>query len=88
MKRLSFVVLGIAAPLFAQDVSGFLPDLPFTTAMRRDFQSRSGENRREDREYERGMSALDAHRWDRAIAAFQAVAERKGTDADAALYSR
>ena len=86
MKRISFAVLGIAAPLFAQDVSVSLPDLPFTSAMRRDFQSRSSEGRHEDREYERGMSALDAQRWDRAVAAFQSVAERKGTDADAALY--
>jgi len=86
MKKLSFAVLGIAAPLFAQDLSVSIPDLPFTTTMRRDFQSRSSENRREDRDYERGMSALDAHRWDRAIAAFEAVAQRKGSDADAALY--
>ena len=87
MKKLSFaVVLGIAAPLFAQDVSVWVPDSSWTSTMRRDFQSRSSDGRREDRDYERGMSALDARHWDRAIAAFQTVSERKGTDADAALY--
>ncbi len=84
MRKLGFVVLGIAAPLFAQDVSVWVPDSSF----RRDFQSRSrsSENRSEDRDYQRGLSALDSHRWDRAIDSFQTVAERKGTDADAALY--
>lgn len=86
MRKLGFAVLGIAAPLFAQDVSVWLPDSSWTSTMRRDFQSRSDAGRHEDRDYERGMSALDAHRWDRAVAAFQSVAERKGTDADAALY--
>src|SRR3954452_16616375 len=86
MRKLGFLVLGMAAPLFAQDLSVWMPDSSSTSAWRRDFQARSGGNRSEDREYQRGLSALDAHRWDRAIAAFQSVAERKGSDADAALY--
>jgi HEAT repeat protein len=86
MRKLSFAVLGIAAPLLAQDVGLWVSDSAWTGTMRRDFQARSSDGRPEDREYQRGMSALDARRWDRAIAAFQNVADRKGADADAALY--
>lgn len=86
MRKLGFLVLGIAAPLFGQDVSIWTPDSSAASTWRRDFQARSGGNRSEDHDYQRGLSALDAHRWDRAIASFEAVADRKGTDADAALY--
>src|SRR3954452_15414081 len=86
MRKLGLVALGIAAPLFAQDISLWIPDSTWSSSLRRDFQSRSSETGREDRDYQRGLSHLDAHRWDRAIAAFQSVAERKGSDADAALY--
>src|SRR3982751_1958178 len=86
MRKLGLVALGIVAPLLAQDISLWVPDSPWNTSLRRDFQSRSGETGREDRDYQRGLSALDAHRWDRAIESFQAVADRKGSDADAALY--
>jgi HEAT repeat protein len=88
MRKSCFLVLGIAAPLFAQDVSVWVPDSPWTGSLRREFQSRSSETRHEDRDrdYQRGLSALDAHRWDRAIESFQVVADRKGNDADAAMY--
>jgi hypothetical protein len=86
MKKLGFLVLGMAVPLFAQDVTVLVPDSPWVGTMQRDFQSRAREGRSDDRDYQRGLSALDSHRWDRAIAAFQVVADRKGSDADAALY--
>ncbi|MFL6447027.1 MAG: HEAT repeat domain-containing protein [Bryobacteraceae bacterium] len=88
MRKSCFLVLAIAAPLLAQDVSISVPDSSWTSSLAREFQSRSSEGRHEDRdrEYQRGLSALDAHRWDRAIESFQAVADRKGSDADAALY--
>src|SRR3954463_2455574 len=88
MRKSCFLVLGMATPLFAQDVSVWVPDSSWTSSLGREFQSRSSESRHEDRDrdYQRGLSALDAHRWDRAIEFFQVVADRKGTDADAALY--
>src|SRR3954447_7628878 len=89
MRKCCFLVLGMAAPLLAQDVSFSVPDWSGVSSLRREFQSRSRDEKhdeRQDRDYQRGLSALDAHRWDRAIASFQTVVDRKGTDADAALY--
>ncbi len=37
-------------------------------------------------EYQKGLSALDSHDWDTAIAAFQEAASHKGSNAAAALY--
>jgi hypothetical protein len=89
MRKSCFLVLGMAAPLLAQDVSVSVPDWSGVSSLRREFQSRSRDEKhdeRQDRDYQRGLSALDAHRWDRAIESFQTVADRKGNDADAALY--
>lgn len=88
MMKICLVALGLCAPLLAQDVSVWVPDSASFGSLKREFQSRPSENRQEDRDrdYQRGLSALDAHRWDRAIESFQAVVERKGSDADAALY--
>lgn len=76
----------VAGSLYAQELHVFVPDAFGSGSLRSEFQSRSGASNREDRDYQRGMTALDARRWDRAIAAFETVADRKGTDADAALY--
>ncbi len=86
MKKTCLLALGLAAPLLAQDVRLQFPNWTSSNSLRRDFQSRSRDETREDRDYQRGLSALDSHRWDRAIESFQVVAERKGSDADAALY--
>ena len=86
MMRTYLLIFALASPVLAQDVSAFFYDQPSSTSWRRDFQSRSGTTGRDDRDYQRGLSALDSHRWDRAIASFQTVAEKKGSDADAALY--
>ena len=37
-------------------------------------------------DYQKGLSAIDAHEWDKAIAAFTESAAHKGADASAALY--
>ena len=42
----------------------------------------------EERMYRRGTEALDRREWDKAIEEFNAVVERKGSRADAALYWR
>lgn len=39
-----------------------------------------------DPDYQKGITALDAHDWDQAISRFDTVAARKGPGADAALY--
>ena len=44
------------------------------------------ERDREGSYYEQGQSALDAGRWDRAVASFDRVVELKGNKTDAALY--
>jgi HEAT repeat protein len=49
------------------------------------FQSARSVNR-DDPDYQKGLRELDAHHWDRAIAAFQASAARKAASTDAALY--
>lgn len=86
MKNSCFLALSISAVLYAQDIHVPAAGRPWSGSLIRDFQARSRGEGREDRDYQRGMSALDAHRWDRAVQAFESVAERKGTDADAALY--
>ena len=39
-----------------------------------------------DPDYQKGITALDAHDWDQAVSHFNTVVARKGTGADAALY--
>lgn len=48
------------------------------------FQAR--QTGRDDADYQKGLRALDARRWDEAIEDFDASADRKGSNADAALY--
>ncbi|HEY6989125.1 MAG TPA: HEAT repeat domain-containing protein [Bryobacteraceae bacterium] len=40
----------------------------------------------EDADYQKGVAALDSRQWDQAIAAFDASAGHKGSNADGALY--
>ena len=86
MTKTCLLALGLSAPLLAQDVGVGFPSWISPDSFTREFQSRSRDTRNEDRDYQRGLNALDSHRWDRAIESFQIVADRKGTDADAALY--
>src|SRR3954447_1766131 len=86
MIRRCILALALAGGSQAQDWGVF----PLTSLshpyLADNFQSRARDSGHEDRDYQRGLSALDAHRWDKAITSFASVAERKGSDADAALY--
>src|SRR4051794_674939 len=86
MMKTCLLTLGLSAPLLAQDVSAWSPNWNSPESFTREFQTRPREARNEDRDYQRGLNALDSRRWDRAIESFQVVADRKGSDADAALY--
>jgi len=50
------------------------------------FSFQSQQSARDDADYKRGLSALDARDWDQAIAAFDASAAGPGANKDAALY--
>src|SRR6185437_12678184 len=52
----------------------------------REREQRERERDQENSNYDRGQQALDQSRWDRAVTAFDRVAEMKGPKADAALY--
>ena len=75
MIRNIFVLAALAAVLPAQELDG-LRGLSF--------QAQQGAG--EDKDYRRGRSALDAGRWEDAIAAFSDSAARKRAAADGALY--
>ena len=47
---------------------------------------RSRQENPQDAAYQRGQSALDAHRWDEALQAFNQAASSNGSRTDAALY--
>lgn len=72
---LAIVLMGFSAMLAAQDSTA-----PFTHS----FQAQQAG--RDDADYQKGLSALDAHEWDEAIDDFDSSASRKGSNADAALY--
>jgi HEAT repeat protein len=74
MKRI-LVALGLSMPLLAQSVS---------VAEAQSFQAR--EAGKGDEDYQKGLSALDAHEWDEAIEAFGESAAHKKGSAPAALY--
>ncbi|HMF77737.1 MAG TPA: HEAT repeat domain-containing protein [Bryobacteraceae bacterium] len=81
MIRKGVLLIALAGPLVGRE---FIP-----RDQAKDFQAQSFQARqvgREDSEYQRGLSELDAHEWDKAIAAFDASASRKGSATDAALY--
>jgi HEAT repeat protein len=74
MKRI-LLALGLSLPLLAQNIA---------VGEAQSFQAR--EAGKDDEDYQKGLSALDAHEWDDAIAAFgESVAHRKAS-APAALY--
>ena len=75
MIRSIFFLAALAAALPAQDIDRLV---------RLSFQAQQGAG--EDRDYRRGRGALDAGRWEDAIAAFSDSAGRKGAVADGALY--
>jgi len=75
MIRSIFILAALASALPAQDLDSL---------MRFSFQAPQSTS--QDRDYRRGRSALDAGRWEDAIAAFNDSAARKGADADGALY--
>ncbi|HWB95536.1 MAG TPA: HEAT repeat domain-containing protein, partial [Bryobacteraceae bacterium] len=50
------------------------------------FAQRARQENVQDVNYQRGQSALDAHRWDQALAAFNQAVEAAGPRTDAALY--
>jgi len=82
MIRSMFILAALAASLPAQDLKGLA---------RFDFQAQQSAGQAqpgagEDKDYRRGRSALDAGRWEDAIAAFSDSAARKGAAADGALY--
>ncbi|HEX4770015.1 MAG TPA: HEAT repeat domain-containing protein [Bryobacteraceae bacterium] len=73
IRETTLAVFLLAGCACAQDLS-----IP----MAESFQA--GQN--SDPDYQKGITALDAHDWDQAISRFDSVADRKGTGADAALY--
>jgi hypothetical protein len=75
MIRSGVLFIALAAPLVSQQFA--LPEA-------QSFQAR--EAGRGDADYQKGLSELDAREWDKAIAAFNASASRKGSATDAALY--
>jgi HEAT repeat protein len=75
MIRNCVLFIALTAPLIGQQF--ILPEA-------QSFQAR--EAGRGDADYQKGLSDLDAHKWDEAIAAFDAAAARKGGATDAALY--
>jgi HEAT repeat protein len=74
MKRV-LLALGLSLPILAQNFS--LPEA-------QSFQAR--EAGKGDEDYQKGLSALDAHDWDGAIEAFNESASQKKSSAPAALY--
>jgi HEAT repeat protein len=80
MIRSMLILAALATALPAQDFNGPLG-----------FQAQPGagqapQSAGEDKDYRRGRTALDASRWEDAIAAFSDSAARKGAAADGALY--
>jgi HEAT repeat protein len=76
MKQI-LLALGLSVPLLAQNIS---------IGEAQSFQARDAGKGDED--YQKGLSALDAHQWDEAIAAFNESAAHKKSSAPAALYWR
>jgi len=74
MKRFLLFV-GLSVPLLAQN---------FSAPEAQSFQAR--EAGKGDEDYQRGLSALDTHEWDKAIEAFSESASHKNNSAPAALY--
>ena len=74
MNRILIFLIALAPVLAAQ---GWPPVPAFAFEMHPPGQ--------DDADYQRGLSELDAHQWDEAIASFAAAARRKAA-ADAALY--
>src|SRR5581483_2720314 len=72
---LSILFIALSVSAAAQDWSG-APALSFQAA----------QSNRDDSDYQKGLAALDARRWDEAIASFDASASRRSGNADAALY--
>ena len=50
------------------------------------FQFDSQQGARENADYQRGLSELDAHQWDQAVSSFDSAAAHSKSNADAALY--
>jgi hypothetical protein len=75
MIRSGVLFIALGSPLVSQQFA--LPEA-------QSFQAR--EAGRGDSDYQKGLSQLDAREWDKAIAAFNASASRKGSATDAALY--
>jgi HEAT repeat protein len=74
MKRV-LLALGLSVPMLAQN---------FSAGDAQSFQARDAGKGDED--YQKGLSALDAHDWDGAIEAFDESASQKKSSAPAALY--
>jgi HEAT repeat protein len=74
MKRV-LLAIGLSLPVLGQNIS---------VGDAQSFQARDAGKGDED--YLKGLSALDSHDWDGAIAAFDASASRKKSSAPAALY--
>jgi hypothetical protein len=74
MKRI-LLTLGLSMPLLAQN---------FAVPEAQSFQAR--EAGKGDEDYQKGLTALDAHDWDAAIAAFGESASHNKASAPAALY--
>jgi HEAT repeat protein len=86
MIRSTILLIALSAAALAQDWT-----VPFSQS----FQSGNSTPkaarapRSDDSDYQKGLQALDAQQWDRAIAAFAAAAQKaaeKGVAADASLY--
>ncbi|MFN7996145.1 MAG: HEAT repeat domain-containing protein [Bryobacteraceae bacterium] len=87
--RVSFtIVLGIAAgsATFGQVIEGVQGGVVSGVPAPEGFFPQHAGRRDDDRAYTRGQSALDARRWDEAVAAFSEAAADNGSRADGALY--
>ena len=74
MIRIAILSIALAASLGAQDPSAF--SLSF----------QADQKAQEDSDYQKGRRDLDSGQWEKAIAEFEASADRKGAASDGALY--
>jgi HEAT repeat protein len=83
MSRFCVFLIGALALVPPGVVRGQALDTPQPDAF---LAQKAAKRPDEDRLYQKGQSALDAHRWDEAVQVFGQVAAEKGANADAALY--
>ena len=86
MFRLRFCMTIAMALVPAAVAFGQVSDGPLAEAFFQQSAARRPEDDRLNRSYQKGQAAIDARRWDVAVAAFGDVASANGSRADGALY--